>query len=128
VETDARYQCYNCKDELVFEVKVGERPQIGRRDQCPTCTAYLHCCYNCKFWNPDAHNQCTENQGEFIRDRSEGNFCLYFTFRTIEETGDDEVAAAKARLDSIFGKAKTQATPKSADEAKARLEALFGKK
>ena len=26
-----------------------------------------------------------------------------------------------------FGKAKTQATPKSADEAKARLEALFGK-
>ncbi|HON24968.1 MAG TPA: hypothetical protein PLJ73_03505, partial [Myxococcota bacterium] len=81
-----------------------------------------------KFWNPDVHNQCTENQGEFIRDRSEGNFCLYFTFRTIEETGDDEVAAAKARLDSIFGKAKTQATPKSADEAKARLEALFGKK
>ena len=45
METDARYQCYNCKDELVFEVKVGERPQIGRRDRVQlvplTCTVAI---------------------------------------------------------------------------------------
>jgi DNA-directed RNA polymerase subunit RPC12/RpoP len=128
METEARYQCYKCKDELVFDVKVGERPQIGRRDQCPTCTAYLHCCYNCRFWDPDVHNQCTENQGEFIRDRAEGNFCLYFTFRTIVESGEDEAAKAKSRLDSMFGAPRAAMSPKSADEAKARLEALFGKK
>lgn len=120
---EPRYRCYHCHEELVFEVK------IGRRDMCPNCGAYLHCCYNCKFWNPDVHNQCTENQGEFIRDRAEGNFCLYFTFRPIVEEGRDEAAEAKARLEAMFGGGPgRQALPRSADEAKARLEALFKKK
>lgn len=119
---DPRYRCYHCHAELVFEVK------IGRRDVCPNCGVYLHCCYNCKFWNPDVHNQCTENQGEFIRDRAEGNFCLYFTFRTIAEEGRDEAAEARARIEAMFGgKPARPGVPRSAEEAKARLDALFKK-
>jgi hypothetical protein len=118
-----RYKCYNCGEELVFEVK------IGRRDMCPNCFAYLHCCYNCKFYNPDVHNQCTENQGEFIRDRAEGNFCLYFTFREVgEENPLDEARKAKEKLEAMFGGMKTGGAPKTPEEAKARLEALFKKK
>lgn len=122
MEKETRNKCYNCGEELVFEVK------IGRRDMCPNCYAYLHCCYNCQYWNPDVHNQCTENQGEFIRDRAEGNFCLYFTFKGTGDTGDDEATKAKQRLASMFGGGAVQTTPRTADEAKARLETLFKKK
>jgi len=120
MEQEPRYRCYKCGEELVFEVK------IGRRDMCPGCYAYLHCCYNCKYWNPDVHNQCTENQGEFIRDRAEGNFCLYFTFKAVDDSGDDEASRAKKRLEAMFGGGPAKASPKTADEAKSRLEALFG--
>lgn len=118
---DPRFKCYKCKEELVFDVK------IGRRDMCPSCYAYLHCCFNCKYWDPDVHNQCTEHQGEFIRDREEGNFCLYFTFKPIAEAGDDEEAAAKDKLAALFGGETKGGAPKSADEARDRLENLFKK-
>lgn len=126
VENEPVYRCYKCKEELVFDVK------IGRRDMCPNCYSYLHCCYNCKFWDPKVHNQCTENQGEFIRDRAEGNFCLYFTFRSSEEADPSEEEEAKERLKSLFGdrgrKDQPKTSPKSAEDAKSRLEALFKKK
>ncbi|HNU69854.1 MAG TPA: hypothetical protein PKH54_11905 [Myxococcota bacterium] len=116
------FKCYNCGEELVFDVK------IGRRDMCPNCYAYLHCCYNCKFWDKNVHNQCTENQGEFIRDRAEGNFCLYFTFKPVPGTeGITEEQKAKAKIESLFGGPKVETSPRTADDAKARLEKLFSK-
>jgi hypothetical protein len=75
------------------------------------------------------HNQCTENQGEFIRDRAEGNFCLYFTFKPIGDDGAlDEAAKAKKNLDSMFGGKATKTVPRTPEDAKARLDALFKKK
>ena len=116
------HRCHKCNETLEFEVK------IGRRDMCPNCYAYLHCCRNCQFWDPSVHNECTENRSEFIRDREEGNFCLYFTFKKIPVSDDavTEEQAAKARLDQLFGAAAKPAAPKSADEARSRLDALFG--
>lgn len=131
--TDPRHQCYKCQEELVFDVK------IGRLDTCPNCSAYLHSCRNCRFWSLAAHNQCTENQGEFIRDREAGNFCNWFAFRIMGEDTSAEINATKAKLDALFGggAAKpaapanpwaTQASAKSPeDEARAKLEALFRK-
>lgn len=127
---EKRYQCYKCEEELVFDVK------IGRRDTCPNCDAYLHSCRNCRFWSPTAHNQCLENQGEFIRDRETGNFCGHFHFRLMDEEIVDESANAKAKLDAMFGGGgPAKATPSwgagpgaKEDEARAKLDALFGKK
>ncbi|GMV41586.1 MAG: hypothetical protein AMXMBFR64_33020 [Myxococcales bacterium] len=127
IPQEPRHACYKCKEELVFEVK------IGRRDTCPNCAAYLHCCFNCSYWDPNVHNQCTENQGEFIRDRAEGNFCLYFTFAQIGEDRTSEADAAKSRLEALFGgkpggsAAPRPSAPSKEDEARARLEKLFGK-
>ncbi len=131
--TEKRHVCYSCKEELVFETK------IGRRDMCPSCSAYLHCCLNCDFWDPNAHNQCTENQGEFIRDRAEGNFCGFFTFKSLGENVMSEADQAKAKLGSLFGGGPTPSaskpsnpfggpSPSSEDAARARLDALFKKK
>ncbi len=116
------YACHKCKEELVFEVK------IGRRDTCPNCHAYLHCCFNCRFWDPNVHNECTENRSEFIRDRAEGNFCLYFTFRATEESAAGEQEDSKAKLNSLFGDSGPtlkRPSPKTSDEARSRLDSLF---
>jgi hypothetical protein len=121
---DPIHRCYKCGDELVFDVK------IGRRDMCPNCYAYLHCCKNCRFWDPSVHNECVENRAEFIRDREEGNFCLYFTFKESEEGQESEADAAKAKLNALFGggPAEARKAPQTADDAKAKLDALFKKK
>jgi len=124
MQQESRFSCFKCKEELIFDVK------IGRRDMCPNCGAYLHCCKNCRFYDPNVHNQCTENQGEFIRDREEGNFCLYFEFHPLGEDRSAEVDAARSKLDALFGGGGAVA-PKAlspADDARARLDALFGKK
>ncbi|MBM4344562.1 MAG: hypothetical protein FJ100_14450 [Deltaproteobacteria bacterium] len=127
--TELRHQCYKCQEELVFDVK------IARLDTCPNCSAYLHSCRNCRFWSPNAHNQCTENQGEFIRDREAANFCNWFAFRVMGEDNSAEIDATKARLDALFGggggaakpAAATPLSPKTDSDARARLEALFKK-
>ena len=123
-----RNACYNCKEELVFETK------IGRRDMCPNCSAYLHSCFNCHHWDANAHNQCRENQGEFIRDRAEGNFCLYFEFRIIDNEATSDADKAKQKLASLFGGGPSKpmaAMPTAATSpeaaARARLDALFKK-
>jgi predicted RNA-binding Zn-ribbon protein involved in translation (DUF1610 family) len=130
-ESEIRHQCYKCQEELVFDVK------IGRLDTCPNCGAYLHSCRNCKFWDLNAHNQCTENQGEFIRDREAGNFCGWFQFRVMGDDVSGAVTDAKSKLAALFGgggaskpavTAPASAPPVSQeDEARRRLEALFKK-
>mgnify|MGYP006971720668 FL=1 len=124
VTSDPLFRCYKCSEELAFDVK------IGRRDMCPNCYAYLHCCKNCQYWDPSVHNECLENRAEFIRDREEGNFCLYFTFKESEEGNVSDAEAAKAKLASLFGGSPTpgRSAPQGVDDAKARLEALFKKK
>lgn len=130
VTEDPRHQCFKCQEELVFDTK------IGRLDTCPNCAAYLHSCRNCRFWSISAHNQCTENQGEFIRDREAGNFCGFFQFRILGEDTSATVNAAKSKLESLFGKGPAAPTvsfgaPAPAvspeDAARARLDALFKK-
>ncbi len=118
-----KHRCYKCNEPLRFDVK------IGRRDMCPNCYAYLHCCKNCHFWDPAVHNECVENRAEFIRDREEGNFCLYFTFRELQEDAVDEAATAKANLARLFGGGPTAETraPQTEDDARKRLENLFKK-
>ena len=123
---EKRFACYSCQEELIFDVK------IGRRDMCPGCSAYLHSCYNCEYHDKNAHNQCRENQGEFIRDRTEGNFCLHFQFRTIDDDGVSESDQAKAKLEALFGGSSKKSTPtvgspSTEDAARARLEDLFKK-
>ena len=123
ISKDPVFRCYKCDEELAFDVK------IGRRDMCPNCYAYLHCCKNCRDWDPSVHNECLENRSEFIRDREEGNFCLYFTFKEMEEDSLSEARKAKDKLASLFGGSANEAAkaPQTADDAKRRLEELFKK-
>ncbi|HSH69276.1 MAG TPA: hypothetical protein VK997_05115 [Deferrisomatales bacterium] len=80
-----------------------ERP--GRRDACPRCDADLHACVQCRFYAPGQYNNCNEPQAERVLDPERSNYCDYFTPGTGRVGGEDpSKAAAKARLDALFGK------------------------
>jgi hypothetical protein len=118
---DPILRCYKCSEKLVFETK------IGRRDLCPNCHAYLHCCKNCAYWDPSVHNQCTENRSEFIREREEGNFCLYFTFKESPEEAVNEAQVAKDKLAKLFGTTPGAAykAPQTPEDALEKLKKMF---
>src|SRR2546428_795686 len=39
---------------------VADVERVGTRDVGARCTAYLHCCRNCAFYEPGLHNDCRE--------------------------------------------------------------------
>ena len=89
--------CHKCKREVPFESRV------LRSEECPWCSVPLHCCLNCRFHDPTAHNECREIGTELIREREAANFCGAFEFvEGPREGGDDEASRAKAKLANLF--------------------------
>ncbi|MGH9452486.1 MAG: hypothetical protein ACRD2O_00775 [Terriglobia bacterium] len=52
--------------------------RLGTREACPRCGSDLHCCRNCRFFDPGKNNQCSEPQAEWVRDKEAANYCDYF--------------------------------------------------
>ncbi|RMD91425.1 MAG: hypothetical protein D6813_07660 [Calditrichaeota bacterium] len=92
-------QCYKCHTEI----KLDHKPT--RQETCPKCLAYLHCCMNCRFYDPNVHNQCREPQAEWVKDKEMANFCDYFDpstqLRTDESKRREE---ALKKLNELFKK------------------------
>ncbi len=64
--------CHNCGREIKIIAKV------RHRDECPHCSADMHCCKNCRFFDPGKNNQCSEPLAEYVRDKLAANYCDYF--------------------------------------------------
>jgi hypothetical protein len=94
------FNCWKCGETIQYPT--GSR--VGNRDACPKCDTDLHSCRNCQFYDPGRHNQCTENQAEWVRDKEAGNYCDYFSPGAVlragrrSPRGDD----AKKKFDSLF--------------------------
>jgi hypothetical protein len=94
-------RCRACESEI--ELRTGER--VGFRDSCSTCGSDLHCCLNCAFHDPSAHNECREPNAERVSDRERNNRCDCFS--PGDPAGDgtsDRHSAALADLDALFKK------------------------
>ncbi len=93
-------KCYRCG----FEIEISGKP--SRQQLCPKCSAYLHCCLNCQFYDPNAHHQCREPQADLVRDKEAANFCDYFRPLAEARTARDGDQQAKARqkLEDLFKK------------------------
>jgi len=94
--------CYRCGRE------VGELEQVGRRDACLGCGGDLHCCRNCRFYDPGHHNDCREPQAERQVDKEHGNFCDYFSFAAQSHAAAVHSDEARVKLDALFGGRKRQ--------------------
>lgn len=92
--------CYRCGKAVEMD------RTVGRTEPCPHCDADLHCCLNCTFYDPTAHQECHEPQAELVSDKEKGNFCDYFMFK--ESAGakprHDDAKSPKEKLDQLFKK------------------------
>lgn len=107
--------CHRCGHPWESEKKVP-----GVKEFCEQCSAYLHCCLNCRFHDPSAHNQCAIPTTDWVGDRAGANFCDEFEFRDIraEKASSDESNATRRKLDSLFGDTSNAETPNPLDAFK----------
>ena len=119
--------CHKCGTEWVTEKT---RPHF--KEYCETCSAYLHCCKNCKFYDTSAPNQCYIPNTETVADRNKMNYCDEFEFRdgARGESDDARHDAAMKEAKALWGDEDTHdgpVIPRKADEAKDAFDGLFGK-
>lgn len=93
--------CWNCATAL-HEVLL----PVSRHEYCPQCAEAVHCCRMCRHYAPRLAEQCAEDRAEPPTDRQSANFCEFFLplLPSDGESGTDgAAAAARARLDALFG-------------------------
>jgi hypothetical protein len=91
--------CHRCGTDVA-------RDTVGVRDVCDRCHAYLHCCLNCDFYEPGAHNDCREPNTEVVADKEDGNFCDYFHLAAVSRAPRSQAGDARAKLEELFRKGK----------------------
>lgn len=97
--------CYHCGSEIVVQGRV------GRQQTCAQCGVNLHCCFNCRFYDPDVYHQCRETEAEWVSDKASANFCDYFEPGGSQKSAQtDRSAEARKKLDQLFNKKKSDDT------------------
>ena len=100
------FNCYKCNTTIVADNI--DSYKVGFRDECNRCKNDLHCCKNCKFFDPSAYNECRESQAERVVDKEKRNLCEYFGARDSAVAsgsiggGVDKKSDALKKLDDLF--------------------------
>jgi hypothetical protein len=100
---DVSFSCFQCGH--VMTVLPGQK--VLKNDTCPKCNADLHCCRNCRFFDPSVHNECRETQAEWQRYKDKRNYCDWFeasTHITLVKKSGVQTDDARAKWDSLFKK------------------------
>ncbi len=112
--------CWSCKTEVALTGRV------SRTDACPKCDQPLKCCYNCKFYDRDAHHQCLESQAEWVRYKEKANFCEWFSPKgKPEPVVEKQPEAKEAEAFSLSRQSKARFTGNKKDRDKAAWDSLF---
>jgi hypothetical protein len=98
--SDVVFSCHSCGATVPLEF--GEK--VSRREECSRCGADLHCCRNCRFFDPGRNNQCAEPQSERVVDKTQSNFCDYFEARTNDDLAGRRAGgeSSKKEFDDLF--------------------------
>ncbi len=98
------------------------------RAECDACSADLHVCIACRFYDRYVENECRETEADPVAVKDRRNLCEYFKPRDADAV--DPSADARRKLEALFGGGSKPAEPalSPADEAKRKLDALFRKK
>ena len=93
-------ECAFCNNDIKIKGK------ISRQDTCPHCHHDLRCCKQCKFYDPNAYNECKEVSAERIIDKERSNFCDFFVPIGSKEGGGsyNRTKVAKEALEALFKK------------------------
>lgn len=88
--------CFSCGKEVP--------DQVGRGEDCPSCGADLHCCRNCRFYDPAVYNECREPQAERVLEKERSNFCDWFSPGEGAAAVRDKTLDARKKLEELFKK------------------------
>lgn len=113
-------RCYRCGTSLEKLTL-----PLSRRDQCPECLVDLHVCRMCVAFAPQLADQCSEDDAEDVREKTQANFCDYFepsetAYAPGRMTGHQR---AEAELETLFG-ADDASTSTAPDTNSAQPDAL----
>lgn len=105
-EGPREHHCHACDGRVEMQRKP------GRRDDCSHCGAALHACLNCVLFDPSGSRGCREPQAEDVREKSRGNFCGWFEFKSGAKPRGGADEAANAAASAFFGGVvETEANP-----------------
>jgi hypothetical protein len=78
---------------------------LSRRDQCPQCSADLHVCRMCVYFDKSVPRQCREDGAEDVTDKDRPNFCDWFkpSDTAFNASANADAQAAKDALAALFG-------------------------
>jgi len=90
--------CFQCGQELAAD------QNVMREDECPHCSADLHCCRNCRFHDPAVSNQCRETQADWVAEKDKANFCEFFALADTmgPRTAARGESSARERFNKLF--------------------------
>jgi hypothetical protein len=117
VQAVAAARCYNCSTALA--------PDADFRGTCPKCSAALHCCKQCAYFEPSTRFQCVKPVPVRIPTKDLANECDLFKAR-VTVARDSAGSQANANP-AVPVPAANAPTPRSADDARAAFDSLFKK-
>ena len=82
--------------------KISIDGRVNRSDTCPHCGRDFRCCKQCKFYEPDAYNECREVSAERIVDKERANLCEYFVVKGSAQGKPNSVQEVKKALEALF--------------------------
>jgi hypothetical protein len=80
---------------------------LSRRDQCPHCSADLHVCKMCCFYDRSVTRQCREDGADDVIEKERVNFCDWFkpSASAFDPEKKNQADAARDALADLFGEA-----------------------
>ena len=112
--------CYRCGASLA-----SLSLPLSRQDSCPECSAHLHVCRMCRYFDVSVPGQCREDDAEDVFEKERLNFCDWFVpgQDTFDPVAKAEADRSRQELDALFGDG--EAEPDAADAGLTEAEKLF---
>ena len=98
---------------------------LSRHDECPACTADLHVCRMCRFYDRSVSNACAEPIADFVANKERANFCGYLVAKPGATRGTPQQESSRSELNAVFGLSSDADAAGDADADRRALDDLF---
>ncbi len=96
--------------------------RVYRSSICPSCSKDLKICCNCRFYSKGSHWDCLESVTEPVHEKDRANFCEFFQYREINNSGIKRYPGTTVPDSRQAGTDKTD----KKQQAKRDFDKLFG--
>ena len=117
-------KCWKCGDDVSWVTF-----PLRRLEVCHSCSAELHVCRFCEFYDTAVAKSCREPVADEVKDKEHANFCGYLVPNPAAFQPPDSAAMqSHDALASLFGDETPPSDIDAEAATRAGLDDLFGKK